>query len=655
LLLNLRCAQFLTPSRFYAPWCGHCKNLKPAYEKAAKSLEGLAHVGAVNCDDEINKAFCGTMGVKGFPTLKTIKPTGSKGKPIVTDYQGERSAKAIVDAVKALIPNHVVKVTDKEIDKWLEERNSSAKAILFSDKGTTSALIKALAAEFRGNLQVAQIRDKETASVEKFGITSYPTLLVLPGGDAPAVPYDGPLEKKLMTAFLLQYATYNTDNMKVNEGKQKPINDEKASASDASTFSEASAAHASSEAAESVTSAFSTMTIDLNDEATPSPDPNVVTPDTDLPVALPVAPPLPTLSTKAELAAHCLGPKKPTCVLALLPPVPEDNTETPESVTEALASLADIVEKHNIRGSHLFPFYAILYTNEGAAALKTGLALGDGVQIVAINGRREWYKKFNTDKGYSLIEVEGWVDSIRLGEGKKEKLPAGLVVEEVIDDVTSAAAETASAATDAVKSKASDASEAATDATESIKDKAAAATDAAADSAASATEKVTSAASAASEAATDATESAKSKASDISKAAAESAASATDKVSSVASDASEAATDATDAAKETAASATDKVSSAASAASESVADATDVAKEKASSAASAASENAADATEAAKGKASSAASVVSESATDATDVAKEKATGIKEKIADAVESAAAKVSERASSVKHGEL
>ncbi|KAF3764197.1 thioredoxin-domain-containing protein, partial [Cryphonectria parasitica EP155] len=112
---------------FYAPWCGHCQNLKPAYEKAAKNLEGLAKVAAVNCDDDANKPLCGQFGVQGFPTLKIVRPGSKKGKPVVEDYQGQRSAKAIVEAVVDKINNHVKRVNDKDIDEFLSTKNESAK------------------------------------------------------------------------------------------------------------------------------------------------------------------------------------------------------------------------------------------------------------------------------------------------------------------------------------------------------------------------------------------------------------------------------------------------------------------------------------------------------------------------------------------------
>ena len=62
-------------AEFYAPWCGHCRNLAPQYKKAAEKLKGLAKVVAVNCDEDTNKRICGQMGIQGFPTVKVFHPT----------------------------------------------------------------------------------------------------------------------------------------------------------------------------------------------------------------------------------------------------------------------------------------------------------------------------------------------------------------------------------------------------------------------------------------------------------------------------------------------------------------------------------------------------------------------------------------------------
>lgn len=73
---------------FYAPWCGHCQRLAPEYEKAAKALKGIAKIAAVNQDSE--KV---SVSVQGFPTIKFFVD----GK--MSDYTGERTAKAIIDFV----------------------------------------------------------------------------------------------------------------------------------------------------------------------------------------------------------------------------------------------------------------------------------------------------------------------------------------------------------------------------------------------------------------------------------------------------------------------------------------------------------------------------------------------------------------------------
>ncbi|MCJ1311149.1 hypothetical protein MMC25_004819 [Agyrium rufum] len=442
----IRKSQLASIVEFYAPWCGHCKNLKPAYEKAAKGLDGLAQVAAVNCDDEENKSFCGSMGVKGFPTLKMVRPTGKIGKPIITDYQGARSTKGIVDAVKAVIPNLVTRVTDADLDGWLKEGNDTAKAILFTDKGTTSATIKVLAQMFDGRLPVAQIRDKDTAAVAEFGVTTFPTFLVLPGGDAPAVVYDGELNRAPMHTFLSQYAPAAPKSSS-EDPKQKPLKKEtkkqatkdekKAAASDASTFSEASDSHATQEASSSAASATA-ITLEEPSQPTESPDPITPAEDETAPIVLPdPAPTIQRIDGAEELQRHCLGKKTGTCILALLPTSSDPGAIPPTSALEVMSSLAEIQDKHQQRGGHLFPFYAVPSTNTASDGLKAALDLSssEDVAIVAVNGKRSWFNKYSGE-GYGAIAVENWIDGIRFGEVKKTKIPTGLVVEAAsFDDV----------------------------------------------------------------------------------------------------------------------------------------------------------------------------------------------------------------------------
>ncbi|KAJ5308685.1 hypothetical protein PENANT_c013G08538 [Penicillium antarcticum] len=384
---------------FYAPWCGHCQSLKPAYEKAAKNLDGLANVAAINCDDDENKAFCGQMGVQGFPTLKIMTPSKKPGKPRVEDYQGARSAKGIVDAVVDHIPNHVKRATDKDLDKWLGQNEGRPKAVLFTEKGTTSALIRALAIDFLGAIDIAQVRNKETASVKKFGVTSLPAL-VLVAGDEPQI-YQGDLKKKPITEFLSQAAAPNAPASADSKPKTKP------------------------KAKKSKPAAKPTSVAEEPDD-----EPTAAQEETKPVPTLVPAPAIPTLSTPESLQAACLAPKSGTCVLAILPEASESDEALPVPATAALASLAEIGHKHAQRGTHLFPLYAIPASNPVSHILRTALSLTKGptVEVVALNARRSWWRRFTAEgEDFGAVAVESWVDAIRLGEGAKEKLPEGLV------------------------------------------------------------------------------------------------------------------------------------------------------------------------------------------------------------------------------------
>jgi len=410
---------------FYAPWCGHCKNLQPAYEKAAKNLAGLAKVAAVNCDDESNKPFCGGFGVQGFPTLKIVKPGKTPGKPIVEDYNGPRTAKGIVESVIDKIPNHVKRVDDKTLEAWLADANETAKAILFTDKGKTSALMKAIAIDFKGSINVAQIRNTEKASLELFGITKFPTLLLLPGGkEAEGTVYDGEMKKEAMVAFLSQAATPNPDPAPAKVKLPKSSKDSKKASKAKESFESASKSHAS---AEGTAAAASATDETLVEEATESPQPQI---DTNMPVVLlDPAPPIEFLTSDTELQTVCLGPKTGTCILALIP------ASMNEVAAQAIGSLSEVSHKHKLHKRKLFPFYALPEKNPGYEQLKTALGLSE-TDIIAVNGRRGWWRKLPTsgskitEKDVTEEAIENWVDTIRLSEGSKQKLPEGLIPEE---------------------------------------------------------------------------------------------------------------------------------------------------------------------------------------------------------------------------------
>lgn len=400
-------------------------------------------MAAINCDDDGNKPFCGTMGVQGFPTLKIVKPSKKPGKPTVEDYQGARSTKDIVDAVKQAIPNNVKRINDKTLNSFLDSKNETAKAILFSDKGTTSALTKVLAAEYRDAISFAQIRNKEQAAVEMFGVTEFPTLIVLPSGTEAPVRFDGSFSKSAMQDFLAQFASTQSKSAPKPK-KQKPLAEEAADAAEpipaeetakseeaASSFSSASSSHASAEAS---TAAGGATTETLEDESQPteSPDPQASPEDAPKPAPVPdVPPPIPALIEQSILEQKCLGPKTTTCILALLPQASsdEEGSVLPDDANAALASLAEIAEKHNERGSKLFPFYSVPSRNTGSAVVRDALKLDKDIELVAVNSRRGWFRRFEGER-YGVHEVETWVDAIRLGEGQKGKLPDGLIVAE---------------------------------------------------------------------------------------------------------------------------------------------------------------------------------------------------------------------------------
>lgn len=52
---------------FWAPWCGPCRMMAPAYEQAATQLEPLARLAKVNTEEE--QTLAARFGISSIPTL----------------------------------------------------------------------------------------------------------------------------------------------------------------------------------------------------------------------------------------------------------------------------------------------------------------------------------------------------------------------------------------------------------------------------------------------------------------------------------------------------------------------------------------------------------------------------------------------------------
>uniref|UniRef100_H3CIQ9 Protein disulfide-isomerase n=1 Tax=Tetraodon nigroviridis TaxID=99883 RepID=H3CIQ9_TETNG len=83
---------------FYAPWCGHCKQLEPVYAEAAGQLkEDGWSVRLAKVDATEEKELAEEFEIGGFPTLKLFV-NGDRKEP--TDFKGKRTSAGIIQWLK---------------------------------------------------------------------------------------------------------------------------------------------------------------------------------------------------------------------------------------------------------------------------------------------------------------------------------------------------------------------------------------------------------------------------------------------------------------------------------------------------------------------------------------------------------------------------
>jgi len=119
---------------FYAPWCGHCKRLKPDYQIAATEMKGKAVLAAMDVNKPENSPVSRMYNITGFPTLLFFDggelqypyPGGNNKdeiKKFLADPKPEADEKP-QESAWSDEPSEVVHLTDDTFEEFMTENPS---------------------------------------------------------------------------------------------------------------------------------------------------------------------------------------------------------------------------------------------------------------------------------------------------------------------------------------------------------------------------------------------------------------------------------------------------------------------------------------------------------------------------------------------------
>nr|XP_020833165.1 protein disulfide-isomerase A4 isoform X2 [Phascolarctos cinereus] len=196
---------------FYAPWCGHCKQFAPIYEKIAKTLqENDPPIPVAKIDATAASTLASRYDVGGYPTIKILK----KGQAV--DYDGPRTEDDIVAKVKEVSqpswtppPEVTLVLTKDNFDEVVNDAN----IILVEFYAPWCGHCKKLAPEYEKAAKELSKRSppiplakvdaiEETDLAKRFDVTGYPTLKIFRKGKA--FDYNGPREKYGIVDYMIE-------------------------------------------------------------------------------------------------------------------------------------------------------------------------------------------------------------------------------------------------------------------------------------------------------------------------------------------------------------------------------------------------------------------------------------------------------------------
>jgi protein disulfide-isomerase A1 len=188
----------LTLVKFYAPWCGHCKQMKPAYiEAASLLLKEKIPIAELDCIAQAET--CKVYNVQGFPSLKIFR-NGTE-----SEYKGQRSAESIVSTMKKqLLPAITPLPNVEKAEAFLSAHKVAVVGFFDASNKKEQDGFKTIAEQvFRDDFTFASSNDVKV--LKHYGVKA-PAVVLFKDFDEKKSVYSGDYSKKSLSDFVMTYS-----------------------------------------------------------------------------------------------------------------------------------------------------------------------------------------------------------------------------------------------------------------------------------------------------------------------------------------------------------------------------------------------------------------------------------------------------------------